>query len=384
MEIHLAHIASIRAFVGKKGSPGYLQRLARLFFQDESYVKLGEGRRQCLSDFPVPRDEVTLGKALKGKGKDGVVRPTQKINLWAVVCSKGVVALNCTPDNGNDAVCLQFFTKALPYDAIVGSGQCVFDILASMADKPLLFVDRLGGGGRGAENAITQHFNPLIKEAATAAGVGYRLLPPYGAYENPSEIFWDDFKRRLLHLPPPGPPRYDSHHHLIRGPTTWHEFKVMARLVVEEMNRKPGLFRSYIYRRGLGGEFVKRWSETQEYKDAEPKVQPYDIVARAFQPQVVDHDGAPPPTRARAPGYCRWGKPPAPPGPPWGPRARPPGRKMAAPAWRRAAIWGRRPFIPGFRSGGWRTRRQARGRRCRSGRAPACGSSPPPPAAPSL
>jgi len=325
MEIHLAHIQSICAFVGKKHSRGYYSRFSSLFFEDESYVKLGVGRRQCLSDLPVHRDAVTLGKALQGVGTDGRRRPTQKINMWAVVCAKGVVALHLTPDNGNDAVCLRFFTKPLPSDAIVGSGQRVFDIISALADKPVLFVDRLGGGGRGAENAVTQHFNPLIKEAATTAGVGYRLLPPYGAFENPCETFWDDFKGRLLRTPPPGPPRYDSHGHRIRGPTTWDEFKTMARQVVEKMNRTPSLFRSYIYRRGLGAEFHKRWSRTQVYMDAQPHVVLYDIVARSFQPQVVDHDDAPPATRARAAAYARWWYAHACLGPAMLPATRPPG-----------------------------------------------------------
>jgi transposase len=181
MEIHVAHLASLRQFAGKKNSPGFRARLRRLFWQDESYYKMGVGRRQCLSDKPVNRDQLPRPGAEKGRGKDGKSVHVQKVNM-----------------------------------------------------------------------------------------------------------------------------RYDSFGCRVRGPTTWAEFKVMAAEVVQEMNATKGLFRSFIHRRGLGGEFDKRWSETAAYKAALPRVQPYDVMALAFRPQLVEHSAEPPKSRALCASYCGW------------------------------------------------------------------------------
>ena len=167
-------------------------------------------------------------------------------------------------------------------------------------------MDRLGGGGLGAANATKLHFNPSIKMAANDAGVGLRLLPVKGGYSNPVELFWDHFKKMISDTAPPGPERYDSFGCRVRGPTTWSEFKVMAAEVVQKMNATEGLFRSFIHRRGLGGEFDKRWSETAAYKAALPRVQPYDVMALAFRPQLVEHSAEPPKSRALCASYCGW------------------------------------------------------------------------------
>jgi len=90
----------------------------------------------------------------------------------------------------------------------------------------------------------------------------------------------------------------------VRGPTTWDEFKCMLPAVVAALPR--GLFRSCIYRRGLGEAFHARWSETSAYKEALPRVKTYDIVKKAFRRTLVERGPEPPKTRALCGGYARW------------------------------------------------------------------------------
>ena len=67
MEIHRCYIASVRHWLGKKDSAGWSKRLRLLCWEDESYYKLGEGPRQCLSDLPVCRAQLAKATALRGR-----------------------------------------------------------------------------------------------------------------------------------------------------------------------------------------------------------------------------------------------------------------------------------------------------------------------------
>jgi hypothetical protein len=306
MEIHRCYIASVRKFLGAKNSAGWSQRLRLLNWEDESYYKIGEGPRQCFSDLPVFRAQIPVPTALRGRSKSGAMKLMQKINMWMVFGGAGIIALWCTPDTGDDVTCLRFFTEPLPYDAVVGAGEKVFDILARLGNgqgRPMLDMDRLGGGNG---DAIKLHFNPLIKLAAMNADVGCAVLAPYGAFTNPCETVWDIIKARIAKHPPPGPPRFDEFGHQVLGPTTWAEFKVIIKTVVEEFNANQALVRSCIYRRGLGAEFDRRWSDTELYKGVEGNVKPYDLVKHSFKPQMVVRSDEPGKTRARCASYARW------------------------------------------------------------------------------
>lgn len=306
MLLHLNHLASLHQFLGDKKSKGYRGRLRRVMFMDESYYKTGELFRQVLSDVPHHRDQRKPGKPGRGRGADGKMVSCQKINMWAVINSEKCWALKCTFDTGDDQSCVEFFCQPLPWDATLGAGEEVFDIVANATEKPIMLIDRLGGGGVGALSSAKQHFNPRIKRAANYAGVGLKLLNVHGGYVNAIEIFWHVLKKRVSTAAPPGPPRFDNFGNRIRGPSSWDEFKVMVRQEVEKMNKNPALFRSFVHRRGLGSEFHARWRDTAEYKEALPQVEPYDIVKVAFRPNLVQHSAEPPKTRHRAASYAKW------------------------------------------------------------------------------
>jgi hypothetical protein len=306
MEIHRCYIASVRHWLGKKDSAGWSKRLRLLCWEDESYYKLGEGPRKCLSDLPVCRAQLAKATALRGRTKSGTIALVQKINMWMAFGGAGILAFWCTPDTGDDRTCLRFFTEPLPYDAIVGAGEKLFDILARLANtegRPMLDMDRLGGGNG---DAVKLHFNPLIKKAAIEANVGCAVLAPYGAFTSPAETAWDILKSRVSKMPPPGAPRFDEFGHQVLGPTTWAEFRGMIKVVVDDFNSNPALIRSCIYRRGLGEEFDRRWGATELYKSVEEKVKPYNLVKHSFRPQLIMREDKPAPTRARSASYARW------------------------------------------------------------------------------
>jgi len=305
----LCHFASLQHFLGTKGSKGYMARLRRLFWQDESGFELGAVRTQAISDRPVYRVQAKRGKALKGFGRGGKRVYTQRVSVWGAMNIDGFIAFSCTTNFGTDEVCLKWFTEPLPYDAPIGAGKKFFELVKEAArsgETPIVFVDRLGAGGRAKENAIACHANPLIVNAAHAAGVGWRFLPAEGAKCSPIELAWDAWKARLLSRPPPGPPRFDQFNLQIMGPQSWDDFKVMCRAVVEEMNATPGLFRSFVHRHGLGETAEKRYGQTAEYQAALKAAKPYDIVKLALQSGANEHDCSVPKTSARAQGYARW------------------------------------------------------------------------------
>jgi hypothetical protein len=136
--------------------------------------------------------------------------------------------------------------------------------------------------------------------------VGYRFLPAEGAKCSPIELAWDVWKARMLARPPPGPARFDQFGLQIIGPQTWEDFKHMTREVVLEMNATPGLFRSFIYRHGLGETAKMRYGSTAEYQAALKVAKPYDILELSLRRAADEHDSSVPATAARACGYARW------------------------------------------------------------------------------
>ena len=85
--------------------PGWSKRLRLLCWEDESYYKLGERPRQCLSDLPVCRAQLAKPTALRGRTKSGTIKQVQKINMWMVFGGAGILAFWCTPDTGVGRFC---------------------------------------------------------------------------------------------------------------------------------------------------------------------------------------------------------------------------------------------------------------------------------------
>lgn len=229
--------------------------------------------------------------------------------LWGIMSCEGIHSLTATAQSGDDEMCLKYFLEPQPYDAIVGAGQRVFEILRAAVpagDVPILFVDRLGVGGRGAATAIKQHANPRIKAEAIRCQSAMRLLPGGGAIVDPIECIWDRVKREVSVMPPPGPPRYDSYGHQILRPTTWAEFKSMLATVVEKLNKNKAYFRACVYRRGLGADAYRRWFHTDGYKAIKDNIKPYDIVKLSQRGTLVEPSLSPPLTRALCASYARW------------------------------------------------------------------------------
>jgi hypothetical protein len=75
VEIHLSHIASIREYVGAKGSEGFYDRLGQLHYQDESYFELDSMPSGATSDRQVHVEYAPRAAVLRGRpsGQEGGV-----------------------------------------------------------------------------------------------------------------------------------------------------------------------------------------------------------------------------------------------------------------------------------------------------------------------
>ena len=162
------------------------------------------------------------------------------------------------------------------------------------------------GGGR-CKRARRQHFSTDIKHAANAAGVGYGVLGPKGAYLNPCEMVFERLKCLLADwTPSTGPVRYDSFGCVICGPQDWNEFQCAMTEAVQKLNANKKLLRSFFHDRCEGYGFERRWAGTPIFEEVEPNVKPFDLAKKLLRPVMSVRDESPPETRAQAASYAQW------------------------------------------------------------------------------
>lgn len=230
----------------------------------------------------------------------------EKVNLWGVMSVDGWQKLWITRENGNDEVCRQFFCDT-QRDAIFGSEKPLFEQLPAGS---IVLADRLGRSGK-CKYPIAGHYQPCIKAAANAAQVGYAILAPSGALLSPVEVAWYYLKRLVARMQPPGGPE-DARQQIIRGPRTLAEALPMIKAAAAQMNATPGLFASFIHRRGAGAELLRRYEGTQQLATARASLaghQPFDLSVHAGRARLVNihaGDDEPLATKAQCAAYARY------------------------------------------------------------------------------
>jgi hypothetical protein len=288
LSMQLGHVAAMEAYIKRHGFRG-------LFWQDETPFVPG-----CAAHQGYGADRIFLFEKHSRYGSG------EKVSLWGVMSKDGWQKVWVTAESGTDEVCRQFFCDT-QHDAIIGNKTPLFKGLPRGA---IMLVDRLGRSGR-CKFPIASHYQPGIKALANAAGVGYMCLPPHGALLNPIELAWSDFKRRVSLMCPPGNPE-DAHKQIVRGPRTLAEALPMFRAAVAEMNATPGLFRSFIHRRGYGKELLRRYDGTAQLDAARATLaghQPFDLSEMAGRKRLVNiHAGENEPltTDAQRAAYFRY------------------------------------------------------------------------------
>jgi hypothetical protein len=287
LHMQVSHAAAVDEYFKLHGHHG-------LFWQDETPYVPG-----CISHQGYGAERIFLFE------KNSRFGSGEKVTLWGVMGVDGWVKLWVTAENGNDEVCRSFFCDHQP-DAMFGSEGALFDLL----EEGDMLMDRLGRSGR-CSFPIAGHYQPGIKAAANAACIGLICLAPTGALQNPIELAWADLKRRIAQMQPPGEPE-DARGQIIRGPRTMAEALPMIQRAAEEMNATPGLFASFIYRRGAGKELLRRYKGTAQLAAVQADLagkQPYDLSEAASRPRLVNihaRDDEPLRTVAQCAAYFRY------------------------------------------------------------------------------
>ncbi len=97
-----------------------------------------------------------------------------------------------------------------------------------------------------------------------------------------------------------------------RGPRNMAEALVMIKAAAEEMNATPGLFASFIHRRGSGAELLRRYDGTEQLATARASLSgeaPFDLRELAGRPRLVNihaDDDEPLTTKAQRATYFRY------------------------------------------------------------------------------
>jgi hypothetical protein len=232
-----------------------------------------------------------------------------KLFLHGITSNRGWVKVWLTSDAGNDATVRRFMLEDHPVDEATPlfGGKRVFGRLKR---NDILMWDRLGRAGR-AQYPMTAHYNLEIKAAANEAGIGLGLLTPKGAEFNPIELAFLVLKAMVYSMQPPGKPK-DEWGHLVRGPRTKAELVTMIHAAVEEMNKKPSLFRHFYHRRALGSDAFQRWQNNEQAvrvsaaRAARPLCA-FSLVTHAFAPLHTNiHAQGPPKTAAQRKAFERY------------------------------------------------------------------------------
>jgi hypothetical protein len=110
---------------------------------------------------------------------------------------------------------------------------------------------------------------------------------------------------------PPGNPE-DARGQIIRGPRNLAEALPMIRQAAADMNATPGLFASFIHRRGAGAELLRRYNGTEQLARVQSTLegdQPFNLAEVASRPRLVNihaREDEPLTTNAQRRSYYRY------------------------------------------------------------------------------
>lgn len=292
---HYAWLEAIRRAVASKALTW-----RQLCYMDQTPIRIGCGSKVGYSD-----RSIYGAYALKG-GR-------MVYSLWAVISNFKCLRAWLTKKGGGSETAHEFMLSAHPpagWIHVCGESGTLFEVMARdskrIGKKLILVADRLGRSG-STFHPCAGHYSPALKAAANTAGVGYILLPPKGAFQNPIENWNMDVKQEMDHIDTGA---VDAWLQKIRGARDEAEAVVFCKRAVAAIT--PERLRSYYHRRAEGDELTKRYKHhvraqavlaKRNAVSDEEKEAGFSFVDAAFAPRMFNDHHAWPSTKTRAVAY---------------------------------------------------------------------------------
>jgi transposase len=254
LHMHYGWCEAMKRYVRAGG--GLKRALRTLAFMDQSPLRYGAGNKSAYG-----RARIFSSYKSKDGKKDG--------NIWACIMFGKVIRVWVTDKNGDDDTVYEWFHSATPPPGwlhVHGEDGLLVDLLAAEGKRlgrPVILVaDRLGRAGSTLYN-VSCHYSPRVKAMFHRKGVGYILLCPKGAEENPIELFFAFIKQLMYDMRPDGGP-LNKRGQVVRGPRTGAEAFLFLKRAVERVKSESGFLRAAFYKRALGKDFQRRYLKHPE------------------------------------------------------------------------------------------------------------------------
>jgi hypothetical protein len=251
LHMHYGWCDAVARFLRENGGKKQARHL--LAYMDQSPLRHGAGHKSAYSRGRVFSDY---------KSKDG----TKDGNIWACIMFGKIIRVWATEKNGDDDTVYEWFHSATPPPGwlhVFGEDGLLVDLLAAEGrrhGRPVILVaDRLGRAGSTLYN-VSCHFSPRVKAMFHRKRVGYILLPPKGAEENPIELFFA-FIKQLMHCMQPDGCPLNKRGQVVRGPRTSAEALQFLKRAAALINTQKSYLRVAFHKRMLGDEFKRRYRD---------------------------------------------------------------------------------------------------------------------------